>query len=444
METVSKAAGAASRAIFGQKDETARESGREPVSGLTGAGKPEDPYDGGNREDSGLGGAPGLNAQPASGAARDNVTDDRDNYQTSQPGISTSASYRDAPGQSNYGDSSDQTYKQGASVQSGNPTGSSDKPSSMLDPDGDGSMNSGAASSSTYTANDRDSTNTDSTSNRLPNQYTSAGEGYQDTDNNRYTSSATTTDYSSQRLPGQEDTPNRPSGGIAQDGIPQGRNVIGPGIAQGGETERTGRTGVSSDPKPTVDYPSSSNADSTGGHAGLSRGTIGGFGTAEPSVGADPSSGQKPTLEHQGAERPHDEPSEEAVRAIRQEKEAVERTARGGSGNNSTSTSTSKPHSLPAEDHSSSESRGTGEKWIKSTGTAADGGDFDAAKPGAGKECDRLLEQQGVHRAVKPGAHSEGMPGESAGGKHGHGVGEKLKEKLHHIPHHTHHIHQQR
>jgi hypothetical protein len=32
---------------------------------------------------------------------------------------------------------------------------------------------------------------------------------------------------------------------------------------------------------------------------------------------------------------------------------------------------------------------GTGEKYIKSTGFAADGGDFDATRPGAGREADR-------------------------------------------------------
>lgn len=38
------------------------------------------------------------------------------------------------------------------------------------------------------------------------------------------------------------------------------------------------------------------------------------------------------------------------------------------------------------EDH---ESKGTGEQYVKTTGLAADGGDFDATKPGAGREADR-------------------------------------------------------
>ena len=37
-----------------------------------------------------------------------------------------------------------------------------------------------------------------------------------------------------------------------------------------------------------------------------------------------------------------------------------------------------------------SHGEGTGEKYVKSSGLAADGGDFDAANPGAGKEADRM------------------------------------------------------
>lgn len=38
----------------------------------------------------------------------------------------------------------------------------------------------------------------------------------------------------------------------------------------------------------------------------------------------------------------------------------------------------------------------TGEQYVKSSGLAADGGDFDATKPGAGREADRLLEEKGM------------------------------------------------
>lgn len=37
----------------------------------------------------------------------------------------------------------------------------------------------------------------------------------------------------------------------------------------------------------------------------------------------------------------------------------------------------------------SSEAKGTGEQYVKTSGLKADGGDFDATKPGAGREADR-------------------------------------------------------
>lgn len=38
-----------------------------------------------------------------------------------------------------------------------------------------------------------------------------------------------------------------------------------------------------------------------------------------------------------------------------------------------------------------SHGEGTGEKYVKSSGMKADGGDFDASNPGAGKEADRMF-----------------------------------------------------
>lgn len=45
--------------------------------------------------------------------------------------------------------------------------------------------------------------------------------------------------------------------------------------------------------------------------------------------------------------------------------------------------------SAKVDDDNSDESKGTGEQYVKTTGLAADGGDFDATKPGAGREADR-------------------------------------------------------
>lgn len=87
-----------------------------------------------------------------------------------------------------------------------------------------------------------------------------------------------------------------------------------------------------------------------------------------------------------------------------------------------------------------SHGEGTGEKYIKSTGLAADGGNFDASQPGAGREADRLLEEKGVHRdggAPNISAPSDTNDSKDANG-HGYGhtkekrsLGEKIKAKLH-------------
>lgn len=88
-----------------------------------------------------------------------------------------------------------------------------------------------------------------------------------------------------------------------------------------------------------------------------------------------------------------------------------------------------------------SHGEGTGEKHVKTTGLAADGGDFDATKPGAGAEADRLLETKGVHREAPSTKGAAG--GEAATDEHAHAhahagehkekksLGEKIKDKLH-------------
>ncbi|KAF2122939.1 hypothetical protein BDV96DRAFT_11820 [Lophiotrema nucula] len=83
---------------------------------------------------------------------------------------------------------------------------------------------------------------------------------------------------------------------------------------------------------------------------------------------------------------------------------------------------------------------GTGEEWVKTSGLAADGGDFDATKPGAGKEATRLFEDKGLTKSV-PGeepkstgkgsfdapSHSSDVSGE----KEKVPLKEKVKQKLH-------------
>lgn len=80
-----------------------------------------------------------------------------------------------------------------------------------------------------------------------------------------------------------------------------------------------------------------------------------------------------------------------------------------------------------------SNDEGTGERHVKSTGLKADGGDFDAAKAGAGREADRLLEQKGLHRDDhhKPCVTDEKSPSPDVKGKEKKSLGQKIKDKLH-------------
>jgi len=85
----------------------------------------------------------------------------------------------------------------------------------------------------------------------------------------------------------------------------------------------------------------------------------------------------------------------------------------------------------------SDESKGTGEQYVKTSGLAADGGDFDATKPGAGREADRLMDEKGMHHEAGDNKKG-GSDGDSHVHGHGHGkdkdkpsLGERIKNKLH-------------
>lgn len=143
---------------------------------------------------------------------------------------------------------------------------------------------------------------------------------------------------------------------------------------------------------------------------GLSKGT---HGPVESSVGANPAHAQQPTREQQGGDRPTEKPKGRAPQPGQarmgsqgpEEKKEVEPEA--------------------------------GHLWVKSTGTAADGGDFDAAKPGAGKEADRLMGQAGVHRTADPRL-KKGEEEDTKKGMKGHHHGSTTASG--NVAHPTHHM----
>jgi len=77
------------------------------------------------------------------------------------------------------------------------------------------------------------------------------------------------------------------------------------------------------------------------------------------------------------------------------------------------------------------EKKGTGEQYVKSSGMAAEGGDFDASNPGAGKEATRLMEQKGMHKSAGntgPPETAEGDDGSADTGKVS--MMDKIKSKV--------------
>jgi hypothetical protein len=233
------------------------------------------------------------------------------------------------------------------------------------------------------------------------------------------------------------------------------------------ETDKTGVTDFHrTDAQSASGPPTSANASSVETR-GQDRGPVGGVGAVEPSVGAQPDSGANVGSKQQGAEQPLDEPSGEQVDAIKGQKEKHEDAQQDDGQLTEPPARDPNDHSgepLGTVDHGASgqgqsqekdneqegpsEEKGTGEKWVKSTGVAADGGDFDATKPGAGKEAESkylqllfvdlytnrssgLLEQAGVHR-TQPGLQEAG--GDAADPldpSSKPSIGEKIKEKLH-------------
>jgi len=193
------------------------------------------------------------------------------------------------------------------------------------------------------------------------------------------------------------------------------------------DTDKTGVTGGQQHhPDQAFKSDRPSNANDSSGPPGVS-------------AGADPASGQQPTQKQQGADRPEEEPSSDEharIAATKKEAEEAAKVDTSGPGPRPLTEVAGKPGGASSsggdDDGPQKESHGegTGEKYVKSTGMAADGGDFDAAKPGAGKEADRLLETKGVQREA-PGKTGDGDHDPLEDKINKPGLKEKLTSKLH-------------
>ena len=168
------------------------------------------------------------------------------------------------------------------------------------------------------------------------------------------------------------------------------------------------------DPGPALGEPTNTESSATG--AGESLDPANTEGSREPkttatsSTGPDlgaaaPESGAQEFQKQQGADRPHEAPEGAQADAVVNEKKEAENamsadtsgdtTSGGGpiAGGDETSGGGPPPQQSQGGQKenlgSTSKEPGTGTKYEKSTGMAAEGGDFDATRPGAGKEADR-------------------------------------------------------
>ncbi|KAK6350095.1 hypothetical protein TWF696_006342 [Orbilia brochopaga] len=173
------------------------------------------------------------------------------------------------------------------------------------------------------------------------------------------------------------DTDRQPQGPASTGGKPQGNNVTG-------DNQGTNKESFSNAIEPNTGF--------------------GGPGSgAEPSVSSDPSSAPQPTQKHQGGDRPAASPVNASKKSGNSSSPAS--SMGGGSGGGAGGMK------LP-DSENQSKGEGTGEKYEKSTGMAADGGDFDATRPGAAREAARLLDEKGIHHGGEEGGKPADPPKE--------------------------------
>lgn len=209
--------------------------------------------------------------------------------------------------------------------------------------------------------------------------------------NASHTTDSTNTDRTT--AAGNTDTIDTSKSGVSDNGTKQ---TDGPGNTPATVPIRpehdTDKTGVTSANQPSTKFSDEkpSNANNSSGPG------------PEPSVGADPASGAQDAQKHQAADRPEDEPSSgehSGIQEAKKEAEDAQKVDTSGPGPQPLSEmhkaggGTSSSGGDDDGPQKASHGEGTGQKYVKSSGMKADGGDFDAAVAGAGKEADRTYNQ---------------------------------------------------
>jgi len=240
-----------------------------------------------------------------------------------------------------------------------------------------------------------------------------------------------------------------------------------------GEEPVNGQTGAG-----TVNEPYDKGNDSTTGGAPTEGATDNRINSTQPSsepTSNPAASGAVPHQKQQGADRPDAEPSDAQIDAVKDKKDAAEsalnsdstpkitsdeereklaekgelphdpndhsgepmkmHNAGGAGGDPREEAEAGKPKDRSASvaqegggEHG--KVKGTGEQWVKSTGIAAEGGDFDVTKPGAGREATRLMEEKGI-KTDSATIDATTNPSSTSEEKEKVSKLAKLKEKMH-------------
>jgi len=386
METIQNIAAAASKVIYGEQTTTNSETaGEEPISGETGQGTVESPYDQGN------------SANP----------------------ISTS----EHPTSNNIPKIDDITFSKTETTIPDRTASSTGKMphDTPFDNNNNGSSSNNPFVSNTH-GSDSDGPHQNHTANILDPRVNPSTEDRKDP------ISGGLSGNSHAHTHGPD--PSAPHANEAANGlnsIPKNPN----NAAQGGspdphqDTEKTGVVGGHGDPFVTTDK-STERSSNPGAIS------------------------NEPKIKQQGAANPNDNPTGEQKEAIKDTKEDAEDFLKtkdpndhsgepmhmhdGGPGEGGEVPRTQEERrdsnlGQPGGQEHGKDEQGTGEQWVKTTGIAADGGDFDATKPGAGREANRLMEEKGIHKS-EPGKPAP-PPDTSNMHKDKVPLGQKIKDKLH-------------
>ena len=154
--------------------------------------------------------------------------------------------------------------------------------------------------------------------------------------------------------------------------------TLPPSTSTSDDTPKTSTGAPATNPDPIA--PSQAPAANTSSSSDNAPGGISSTGAVQPSVDAEPVQGRNQGVKNEGADKPLDEPAKmEDVTEGSAGKPKVDEAVGSTGGGDITA---------PKPKEEKNDTPGTGEKWEKTTGVAAEGGNFEATKPGAGREAD--------------------------------------------------------